>query len=59
MMEKRAILAAVLMAGLLMAYQFLFFKPTEQKPAPPDKQPAPQTQNQAPPGRAAEAPQRL
>src|SRR5262245_32944808 len=35
-MEKRAILAAVLMAGLLFVYQFLFVKPPPpQSPAPP------------------------
>ena len=45
-MEKRAILAAVLMAALLMVYQFLFFKPAEQ-PAPP-AQKAPATQAQQP-----------
>src|SRR5262245_10657893 len=43
-MEKRAILAAVLMAGLLMVYQFLFI-PQEPKKAPP-----------APAGQSAQAP---
>jgi len=33
-MEKRAIIAAMLMAGLLMVYQFLFVKPEPQHPAP-------------------------
>ena len=42
-MEKRAILAAVLMAALLMAYQFLFFKPAEQPTPPPQKAPTTET----------------
>jgi YidC/Oxa1 family membrane protein insertase len=43
-MEKRAVLAAVLMAGLLILYQFLFVKPPAQTPAPQEKK-----QEQAPP----------
>jgi YidC/Oxa1 family membrane protein insertase len=40
-MEKRAILAALLMAGLLMVYQFLFVKPQEpQEPSPAQKKDA-------------------
>jgi YidC/Oxa1 family membrane protein insertase len=38
-MEKRAILAAVLMAGLLVVYQALFF-PSSQEAPPPSRQPA-------------------
>ena len=37
-MEKRAILAALLMAGLLMLYQILFVKPAPEGPAPPPPQ---------------------
>jgi YidC/Oxa1 family membrane protein insertase len=37
-MEKRAILAALLMAGLLMVYQIVFVKPTPRSPAPPQQQ---------------------
>ena len=33
-MEKRAIIAAMLMAGLLMVYQFLFVKPEPRQPPP-------------------------
>ena len=33
-MEKRAIIAAMLMAGLLMVYQFLFVQPEPQQPPP-------------------------
>src|SRR5262245_6081127 len=45
-MEKRAILAAVLMAGLLILYQVLFFPSTQEvPPSRPDKPPA---QTQAP-----------
>jgi YidC/Oxa1 family membrane protein insertase len=41
-MEKRAILAALLMAGLLMVYQILFVKPQEpQPPAPAQPKSAP------------------
>jgi len=41
-MEKRAILAALLMAGLLMVYQILFVKPQEpQPPAPAQQKSAP------------------
>src|SRR6266545_3340937 len=40
-MEKRAILAAMLMAGLLMVYQLLFVKPEPQPPAPAQKSEAP------------------
>jgi|KBSSwiStaDraftv2_1062776.scaffolds.fasta_scaffold39498_2 YidC/Oxa1 family membrane protein insertase len=36
-MEKRAIIAAMLMAGLLMVYQFMFVKPEPQQTAPPGK----------------------
>ena len=32
-MEKRAIIAAMLMAGLLMVYQFMFVKPEPQQTA--------------------------
>ena len=39
-MERRAILAALLMAGLLMVYQFLFVKPAEP---PPQQRPPAQT----------------
>jgi len=35
-MEKRAILAAILMAGLLMLYQVLFVKPPEHPLPTPD-----------------------
>jgi YidC/Oxa1 family membrane protein insertase len=35
-MEKRAILAAVLMAGVLMLYQFLFVTPEPARPPAPD-----------------------
>ena len=63
-MEKRAILAAVLMAGLLVLYQALFFpsvqetrppgeKPAEQAPATP---PAPPSQAPAPAASAAPPP---
>jgi YidC/Oxa1 family membrane protein insertase len=48
-MEKRAILAALLMAGLLMVYQLLFVKPPEHQP------PAPVTKKEAP-GPSAPAP---
>src|SRR6266446_812771 len=34
-MEKRAIIAALLMAGLLIAYQTFFMQPTEPPPQPP------------------------
>src|SRR5262249_54266866 len=55
-MEKRAILAAVLMAGLLMVYQFLFVKPAEQPP-PSQKAPAPtQTKDAGNPAGSAPAP---
>jgi len=37
-MEKRAILAALLMAGLLMVYQILFVKPQEPQPQAPAQQ---------------------
>ncbi len=33
-MEKRAIIAAMLMAGLLMVYQFLFVQPEPRQPPP-------------------------
>lgn len=59
-MEKRAILAALLMAGLLMIYQLLFVKPPEpQQPAPTQqkseekKEPAPVTQAPGTPARTA------
>jgi len=42
-MEKRAILAALLMAGLLMIYQLLFVKPPERQPPA-----APQTKEATP-----------
>src|SRR3972149_1901541 len=40
LMEKRAIIAALLMAGLLIAYQSFFMRPSET-PAPPPKADAP------------------
>src|SRR5262245_49287164 len=40
LMEKRAILAAVLMAGLLILYQFLFVRPPEAPPPAPDQKQA-------------------
>jgi len=43
-MEKRAILAAVLMAGLLIVYQALFFPSSQEPPAPQ----APKTPAEAP-----------
>src|SRR5688500_4415066 len=46
-MEKRAIIAAMLMAGLLMVYQFLFVQPEPRQP-PPGAQKSEQV---APPGR--------
>ena len=46
-MEKRAIIAAVLMAGLLIVYQALFF-PSSQETPPPQGQ-KPPTQAEAPP----------
>src|SRR6266542_2695318 len=51
-MEKRAILAAVLMAGLLIVYQVLFFPSSQETPPPQDAKPP--AQAQAPP---REAPQ--
>ena len=53
-MEKRAILAAVLMAGLLIVYQVLFFPSSQETPPPQGAKPPAQTQTQAPP---REAPQ--
>ena len=48
-MEKRAIVAAMLMAGLLLVYQFLFVTPQEPKPAPaPPKAEAPMAPAAAP-----------
>lgn len=48
-MEKRAIIAAMLMAGLLMVYQFLFVKPEPQQPAPAvQKAEAPVSQGSSP-----------
>src|ERR1700675_160825 len=48
-MEKRAIIAAMLMAGLLMVYQFVFVKPEPQHPAPPgQKAEAPVSQGSSP-----------
>src|SRR5215471_11617743 len=41
LMEKRAIIAALLMAGLLILYQTLFFHPSETPPAAPSKTEAP------------------
>src|SRR5437773_4195001 len=49
LMEKRAILAAVLMAGLLIVYQFLFVKP-----APPPQEAA---KAGAPPNETAKVPE--
>jgi YidC/Oxa1 family membrane protein insertase len=53
-MEKRAILAALLMAGLLMLYQLLFVRPPEPQQAgkqvePPAGAPAPAAPQPAPP----------
>ena len=50
-MEKRAILAAVLMAALLMVYQ-MYFLPAPPQPPPPEQKPA----AQAPPPQAAAPP---
>ncbi len=47
-MEKRAILAAVLMAALLMVYQFLFFKPEPNPATDAQKSEAPGSARQAP-----------
>ena len=47
-MEKRAILAAILMAGLLVLYQALFF-PSVQEPRPPGEKPAEQVPAPSPP----------
>jgi YidC/Oxa1 family membrane protein insertase len=49
-MEKRAILAAVLMAGVLMLYQFLFVTPEPARP------PAPDAKSAAPPPSAPATP---
>src|SRR5438105_1784831 len=54
-MEKRAIIAAVLMAGLLIVYQVLFFPSSQEPPAPQ----APKTPAEVPrqaPQQAAPAP---
>src|SRR5262249_34515231 len=66
LMEKRAILAAVLMAALLMVYQFLFVRPEPQPggsngqkseaPAPPANKAPTEAPSQAPPPPAKEAP---
>ena len=50
-MERRAILAAVLMAGLLVLYQALFF-PSVQETRPPGEKPAEQAPAPAPPPQA-------
>jgi YidC/Oxa1 family membrane protein insertase len=59
-MEKRAILAAVLMAGLLIVYQALFFPSQESKPPAPQSAqpaaPAPPSPAPAAPAPAAPAP---
>jgi YidC/Oxa1 family membrane protein insertase len=55
MMEKRAILAAVLMAGLLVLYQALFF-PSVQETRPAGEKPAEQAPAPAPPPPQAQAP---
>jgi YidC/Oxa1 family membrane protein insertase len=48
-MEKRAIIAAMLMAGLLMVYQFLFMAPEPPRPVPPGNKPeAPVSQGASP-----------
>jgi YidC/Oxa1 family membrane protein insertase len=47
-MEKRAILAAILMAGLLVLYQALFF-PSVQETRPPGEKPAEQVPAPSPP----------
>jgi YidC/Oxa1 family membrane protein insertase len=44
-MEKRAILAAVLMAGVLMLYQFLFVTPEPARPPAPDAKSAAPTRS--------------
>src|SRR5262252_5304387 len=51
-MEKRAILAAVLMAGLLIVYQALFFPSSQEPPSPQ----APKTPAEAPREAPKEAP---
>src|SRR5262249_56914510 len=66
LMEKRAILAAVLMAALLMVYQFLFVRPEPQPggsngqkaeaPAAPVNKAPSEAPSQAPPPPAKEAP---
>src|SRR5262245_11129151 len=48
LMEKRAIIAALLMAGLLILYQTLFFHPSDTPP-PPSKSEAPVSGIPAPP----------
>ena len=62
-MEKRAIIAALLMAGLLILYQTLFIHPTETPPVPPKadapatgKAPAPSVPVPPAPSTAAAAP---
>ncbi len=59
-MEKRAILAAMLMAGLLLVYQFLFVAPQDSKQAPaPQKAeapPAPATTPSPPPAASSPPP---
>jgi YidC/Oxa1 family membrane protein insertase len=54
-MEKRAILAAVLMAGLLVLYQALFF-PSVQETKPPGEQPGQSTPATVAPPASAPAP---
>ena len=52
-MEKRALIAAVLMAALLLAYQMFFFPVPQEPPAP---KPSPQTATPAVPPAAPAAP---
>src|SRR5262245_19703683 len=56
-MEKRAIIAAMLMAGLLMVYQFLFVRPEPPQSAPQgQKAPGADAQGSKPPGPSPAAP---
>ena len=52
-MEKRVILAAMLMAGLLMVYQTLFLSPSQQTPPAKTEAPAPGSPAPAAPGAGA------
>jgi YidC/Oxa1 family membrane protein insertase len=55
-MEKRAILAAILMAGLLLLYQVLFIKPPEHPSPTVDRREAPQGAPVQEPPKDAQAP---